>query len=158
MASTNSGKQQNEDPVAESPGRTGVRRGLVALAVLAALGLFVLAGLAADTDPPSDDVPITGGSVEELIPGENAEVLQQQLVQIDLASGWTGELSINGIRIPEDQLERNEGLSTIGYQPGDGKVVEKLGPENCADATIWLIAEGPDGPSRDTVSWCFQAT
>jgi hypothetical protein len=156
MASTDSGKQ-NDKPVAESSGRTGVRRGLVALAVLAALGLFVLAGLAADTDSASDEVPVTGGPVEELLPAEDAEVLQQQLVQIDLMTGWTGELSINGIRIPEDQLTRNEGLATIGYEPGDGKVVEKLGPENCADATIWLIAEGPDGPSRDTVKWCFQA-
>jgi hypothetical protein len=158
MAGADNGRPRDGAPAPESAGRAGVRRGVIALAVLAALGLFVLAGLAADTDSAEDDVPITGAAVEQLTPAEGDQVLQQQLVQIDLASGWTGDLSINGIRIPEDQLERNEGLSTIGYQPGEGKVIERLGPENCADATIWRIAEGPDGPSLDTVTWCFEAT
>jgi hypothetical protein len=157
MERTDNGSSRRDAPV-ESKRRGGARRGIIALAVLAALGLFVVAGLLADTDSASDDVPITGGAVEELTPPEGSEVLQQQLVQIDLASGYTGQLAINGLRIPEDQLERNEGLATIGFQPGEGKVVERLGPENCADATIWLIAEGPDGPSREVVTWCFQAT
>jgi hypothetical protein len=142
-----------------SSGREGLRRGLVALAVLVGLGLFVLAGLLADTDASDDTIPITGGAVETLTPAEDEEVLQQQRVEIDLATGWTGNLTINGIVIPEDQLLRNEAVGTIAYQPTEGQIIASLAPgPNCAEATIWPIAEGPDGPSEQTTKWCFNAT
>lgn len=139
--------------------RDVVRRLVLVVGVLAGLGLLVGAAFLADTDGGGDPVAVRGDAVETLTPAEDAEVLQQQPIEIDLATGWTGELSINGVAIPEDQLLRNEGLATIGYQPGEGKIVSALRPgPNCVDATIWRIAEGPDGPSEQLVTWCFQAT
>lgn len=140
-------------------GRDALRRIVIALAVLAALALLLLAAFMADTDSAGREVSVRGDAVESVTPARDAEVLQQQPIQIDLATGWTGDLAVNGIAIPEDQLLRNEGSSIIGFQPGAGKIVESLEPgPNCAQATIWRVVEGPEGASAQVVEWCFEAT
>lgn len=124
--------------------------------VAGAIGLFVVAGMAADTDEATN-AAVGEGVVEALTPSEASSVVQQSRVTIDLAPGWTGDLAINGAAIPEDELERNSALNLISFQPRDDQVVERLpaGP-NCARATVWAIAEGPGGPSERIVSWCWE--
>lgn len=140
---------------AEPAGRTWLRRGAIAALVLVAIGLFVGAGMLADTDDPQ--VVVGGGIVEALTPGEATSVVQQSIVSIDLAPGWTGELTINGIAIPEEQLQRNDALNLISFQPLDDHVIERLqAGQNCATAAVWPIAEGPEGPSARTIPWCWE--
>jgi hypothetical protein len=112
--------------------------------------------MAADTDEPGE---VIGGEgvVEALTPGEATSVVQQSTVSVDLAPGWTGDLTVNGIVIPEEQLVRNAALNLISYQPLDDQVIERLqAGQNCASATVWPIAEGPDGPSQRVVPWCWE--
>jgi hypothetical protein len=124
--------------------------------VLGAIGMFVVAGMAADTDDAGDEIGAEG-VVEALTPGEASSVVQQSRVSIDLVSGWTGELSINGTAIPEEQLIRTAALNAISYQPLEGQVIERLqAGQNCASATIWPIAEGPGGPGQRVVPWCWE--
>ena len=140
----------------ESRGRTWLRRAAIAFLVIGAVGLFVVAGMAADTDEPGE---VIGGEgvVEALSPGEASSVVQQSRVTIDLTSGWTGDLAINGIPIPEEQLIRNPALNLITYQPLDDQVIEQLqAGQNCASATVWPISEGPGGTSQRVVPWCWE--
>lgn len=140
----------------EGAGRTWLRRGVLLVLVVGAAGLFVVAGLLADTDEPGE---IVGGEgvVEAVSPGEATSVVQQSTVSIDLAPGWTGELRINGIAIPDEQLQRNPALNLISYQPLEDQVIERLqAGQNCAQARVWPIAEGPEGPSQRVVPWCWE--
>ena len=93
--------------------------------------------------------------VENLLPRRNAQVPQQSNVGIDLMTGWDGVLVINGVIIPEDQLQVTPEIGLIEFTPGDGKAVEALQPgQNCVSAVIWKIADGR-GVSDRTIPWCF---
>jgi hypothetical protein len=93
--------------------------------------------------------------VENLLPRRNAQVPQQSNVGIDLMTGWDGVLVINGVMIPEDQLQVTPEIGLIEFTPGDGKAVEALEPgQNCVSAVIWKIADGR-GVSDRTIPWCF---
>jgi hypothetical protein len=118
--------------------------------------LFIVAGLSADTDDATN-AAVGEGVVEALSPAESSSVVQQSRVTLDLAPGWTGDLVINGVAIPEEQVIRTAALNSISYQPLDEQVIERLpaGP-NCARATVWAVAEGPDGPSQRVVTWCWE--
>lgn len=135
-----------------------------ALLLTAAAAAFVAAYL---STADSDDSTGGGNSfVEQLIPGRDTQLVQQGTVGIDLAAGWEGELVINGIAIPRDQLDFrpnpvngttvpvvNAG-NMLQFTPGEGKVLESLPVGNvCATATVWEAESGPDD-SR-LVTWCF---
>jgi hypothetical protein len=120
----------------------------VSLAVAAvALVLFI-------TVDGSDDEPVTVQAVEQLIPGRGDQAIRQARVGIDLTAGHTGVLVINGIEIPEDQLERVEPLNQIYFQPGEDKEIEAFEPgEVCVVAIYWQIGQDREGGER--VRWCF---
>lgn len=93
--------------------------------------------------------------VEELIPGEDTNVLRQSEVGIDLLAGWDASLVVNGERIPDDELDRIVELGRITYNPGPEQSVESLlVGRNCVSATYWAV---PTPEETFTRSWCFQA-
>lgn len=125
------------------------------VAFLALLGVLVgiLAVLARDntTLPAIDEV------VEELIPNRGDEVLSQTDVGIDLIDGYTAELTVNGVEIPESQLRRLEGLNRVTFRPDEGMVITKLLPDqNCATALYWPLAQGR--AAAQSYTWCFTAS
>lgn len=136
----------------------GRYRALVALAIGLALLAIVLGGLATRSGT-ENQTTVQGRPevVERLIPGRGDEVLQQFEVGIDLAPGYEGSLTVNGVEIPEDQLRIVREQNQVYFQPGEGKVVTELqaGP-NCAVATVWRSAVGP-GERDETFQWCFEA-
>jgi hypothetical protein len=147
------------------------RTKVVVVAVLAVAGAaFVLGYLTtADRGGPAAELSGVGagtgervaGGVEALLPRDGAEILGQELIGIDLAPGWTGELLLlpgNGqaTTLPEDELVRDE-LNRITYQPRPGRAIERLSGDYCIAATIWDRVEGRESTQR-TVNWCFSAT
>lgn len=131
------------------------RKLVVPAVILVALGIFVAAGFMA-ADP---DEPLVGSrALEQLIPARDAEVLRQDVVGVDLAPGWTGRLRIDGIFIPPEQLEQDNGLNQLIFKPGEGKVIEQLPPQqNCAEITYWQVAETAD-QAEPPLRWCFRVT
>lgn len=128
---------------------------MIPAVILAALGLFVAAGFMA-ADP---DEPLVGSrALEQLIPVRDAEILRQDVIGVDLAPGWTGRLRIDGIPIPPEQLEPDNGLNQLLFKPGPGKAIERLDPQqNCAEITYWQLAEGAD-LAEPPLRWCFRVT
>lgn len=122
---------------------------LAVAAALATIAVFVYR-----SNPRSTDLPV---AIQSVLPEAGSNVLSQSDVEVDLAVGYTAELEINGILIPEDQLFRVEALNKLSYQPRAGKIVTKLLPDqNCVRVFYWLIAQGPD--STQSYTWCFDAS
>jgi hypothetical protein len=62
------------------------------------------------------------------------------------------------VEIPEDQLDRREGLSSIGYTPGPGTETGVLDAgRRCAVVVFWPIA-GTRSASSDTYRWCWEVS
>jgi hypothetical protein len=131
---------------------------LAVVLLVASVGAF--AGAYATFSGSNEDPVLTSGGqdafVEALIPARNSQVPQQTRVGIDLVTGWTGVLVVNGTAIPEDELEVTSELGLVQFTPSEGKVVDQLpGGQNCVTATVWPLSEGRDQGARE-VSWCFQ--
>ena len=136
-----------------------VFRGVVLGGVILAGLLFGIAGRSADTGV--DDPLITGDGVERTIPDTGAVVLRQAAVGVELADGWDAELTIDGVRIPRDQLldaqrTSSQALFRAVFAPGSGKVIEEFdaGPI-CAVADAFKIV---DSDQRRSITWCFTVT
>jgi hypothetical protein len=128
----------------------------------AGVGAFVVAGLLGSGSSGACNQP---AAIDRLIPGCDESVLRQAQVGVDMAPGFTAELTINGTPIPKDQLQSigirsdpSKGVApdTFVFVPGDGKAIEGLEPQqNCATVRYWSLADGED--SAKTYSWCFRA-
>lgn len=132
------------------------RRFVITLLLLVAGGLLWF-GATRKADPPEPSALDT--AIEFIVPVQGTSgVLRQAPISIDLAAGWTGVLLINGVEIPEDQLDRNDPLNQISFQPGPGKEIEQLRPGRVvATAIIWrpLLGETRAEGAR-SFTWEFQ--
>jgi len=119
---------------------------------LVGLAIIVAAGFMGRTDPE----PLVGQpSLEAIFPTDGANIVAQDRVGADLQPGYDGDLAINGVTIPEDQLDQDNGLNQLVFHPGPGKVLTALQPgKNCARITWWRVEESRTaaGPPRQ---WCF---
>jgi hypothetical protein len=119
---------------------------------LVGLALIVAAGFLGSTDPE----PLVGQpTLEAIFPTDGADILAQDRVGADLQPGYDGELVVNGVTIPQDQLDQDSGLNQLVFRPGPGKVLTSLqAGRNCARIMWWRVEEGRTaaGPPRQ---WCF---
>jgi hypothetical protein len=137
-----------------------LRRVLTTVVVVGCLVALAFTCSAIETDDGTNDVATSGDSpVEQLIPPRDSEILRQEAVGVDLRPGWTGVLIVNGVEIPEDQVD-DDALAATGvltYTVGDEKAVERFDAgENCVTAEVWRV-EDTRADSR-SVSWCFNVT
>jgi hypothetical protein len=129
------------------------------LVVAAVLVMVAVVGVIAyqqiDTSNGSNS---TGGNpsfVERVIPDRDSQLVQQGTVGIDLKSGWDGTLAIDGVAIPEDQLDVTESFNLVQFTPGPDKALRALPiGKLCATATVWQQAAGKR--SARPVTWCFE--
>ena len=132
-----------------------MRRVVLGLLLVVAVGMFWLAGQNGNADP---EPVISESAVEQLIPADGSpSVLRQAEIGIDLKDGWTGELSVNGVFIPEDQLRRNEPLAQIFFTPGPGKEIEQFRSGTVVVvASIWRPIDGETREDGRQVVWRFK--
>lgn len=136
--------------------RWGLARILSILGVLLAIGLFALSGrfAAEPSDPSAIDA-----AVERLIPADGSPAaIRQAEIGIDLQVGWTAVLTINGVRIPEDEYRQNGPEGEVYFSPGQGRAIEALAPGDVTvTATIWRPIDGQTETSGSrTVTWRFK--
>lgn len=122
-----------------------------ALAIAAALfGTAIVVYLG---NPRTTDLPV---AIQEVSPAAQSTVLLQSDVVVDLAAGYTAEIDINGVPIPEDEINEVLALNQLRFSPGAGQTLERLFTEqNCVRVNYWLIVQGPQ--SVQTYTWCFDA-
>lgn len=154
-----------------SPAAVWGRRLLVAAVVVLAVGILVVTGRRAQTTLPEG----TGhAAVVSQFPAPDGRALRQTEVGADLRDGYDGRLTINGIAIPEAQMEgvldptspeaaeyegsqlRPNNRNHVFFQPGPGKVIEKL-PSGTIRVTLTYFRDLQPSVGRGTVTWTFEA-
>ena len=132
-----------------------LRRIVLTLLVFVGIGMFWLAGRNGNADPKPT---INEAAVEQLIPADGSpSVLRQAEIGIDLRDGWTGELTINGRFIPDDQIRRNEPLNQLFFTPGPGKEIERLDAGTViVVASVWRPIDGETREDGRQVVWRFK--
>ena len=130
-----------------------VRR-LVTSVVLAFAIALVVIGFNSSRD--SSTKPLyRDAAVEKTWPGPGDLDLRQSRIGIDLATGFTAELQLDTIPIPDDQVEKVIGLDQYFYTPGPGTETGALSPgRHCATATIRPVGASTTDTGRK-FSWCF---
>lgn len=118
----------------------------VVVVVGGAVAALVLLGEGSDDDTRD-------AAIERFLPDQGDQIFQQAPVGLDLAPGFDGTLALNGVAIPEDQLDKTEALNLVLFTPGPDKEVQQYdeGP-NCVIATFWPTSDPQAVTSR---SWCF---
>lgn len=133
------------------------RIGVALILIACAAGLVIAAN---HTDSGEPDIIESGDStiVEQLTPQAGSSVLRQTPIGIDMSTGWTAVLIVNGTEIPEDQLHRVPALNQVFFTPGPGTAIEQLPPgSNCVDAIIWRENQ-TRADARPPLRWCFDVT
>jgi hypothetical protein len=92
-------------------------------------------------------------AVQQVMPPPGDLDLRQVTVGVKLAAGYTGDLFVDGMRVPDDELHREPALYEIRLQPRPGGQFN-LGPgRHCASVRYWPLATPDD--KRDAAPWCF---
>ena len=131
------------------------RKIVIGALLVAAIGLVAWAGqLRGEPTEPQ----LLDAAVEQVIPADGSPAaVRQSRIGVDLAAGWTGVLQINGIEIPEDQLDRNEPLNQVFFTPREGREIERLAPGPVVvSALIWRAGFGETRDDGRTVTWQFR--
>jgi hypothetical protein len=124
---------------------------LISGAVALAGALLVIAVAVGGND---GECPGQPAAIERLSPGCNAAALQLDVVSVDLAPGYEGELTINDVAVPVRVVSS---LNLIEYRPGVGREIERLQAQvNRARVTYWRSDRGRDQSS--TYAWSFRVT
>jgi hypothetical protein len=130
---------------------------LVIIACMAGLVLAVQHTQRGDKGEPTFSGKVSKTIVELQAPTPESNVLSQAQLLIDLTTNYDASFVINGVTIPDDQLQKRPELNQVIFNPGPGKVVEKFpAGRNCVEADIFRIdgAQEAVPPAR----WCFNVT
>jgi hypothetical protein len=151
--STNASTQ----PPLENPRTVLIRRIVITLIVIACIAGMAIA--VAHTRRGDEEFTILGSPnvVELLAPPDESNVLSQAQIEIDLTAPYDAHLAINGVPVPDDQLQKHPELSQVVFTPGPGKVFETLpSGRNCVQADVFRV----DGTNESIppVRWCFNVT
>jgi hypothetical protein len=140
------------------------RRIVIAVILIAAVAFLVWSQRGGD-----DEGGGTGCVVPVVVafdPCPGAHILRQAEVGVELQPGYDGRISINGLQIPEDQMQgaivpgtaayerlspeerqlgpRPNTKNIVKFQPGEGKIIEKFNGEVRVNIRYWKISEGEE--------------
>jgi hypothetical protein len=134
------------------PGRVAI----IAITVLVTLNLGVWLINESDTSPVGDKV--LPADVEAVTPAPNSITGLIDDVTVDLADRYSGVLVIDGVEIPEDQLDRVVGIQTVSFRPGPDKVFSRFRSGTNTVVVKYWDGRVQDRPARPyTYSWQFVA-
>jgi len=133
------------------PGRVAVV--VVALLVVVNLGVILLN----DADStPGGRAPLPA-AIETINPERGQLTSLVDDVSVDLQNSLTGVLVIDGVEIPEDQLDRVVELGEVSFRPGPDKVFSRY---RAGDNTV-VVKYWPRTKSRPanppSFGWTFRA-
>jgi hypothetical protein len=135
------------------PGRVAV----VAITLLVVFNLAIVLLNESDTSRSGEQaLPV---DIEAVSPEPNQLTGLIDTVTVDLADQYSGVLVVDGVEIPEDQLDRVVGIQTISFRPGPDKVISRFrAGENVVVVKYWngRLQDRPAKPY--SFSWTFRAS
>jgi hypothetical protein len=112
----------------QHPGRFAIVAGVLVLVVTAA----IYGASQQENGPAAVQRP---GEISQVLPAEGQLALPQDMVGAQLHSGFSGQLTINGRNIPQDQVTGDPNLGEFFFQPGPNKEFQEL-PKGQNEAII----------------------
>lgn len=107
-----------------------------------------------------DDTPnprLRPAAVRTISPEPASLQLRQTEIFVELEPAYRGTLAVNGITIPDDQLDVLEGLNRYSFTPGEGREIDELPPgRTCAVVTFRQVTDVNAEPG--TYRWCFSVS
>ncbi len=156
-----------------------VRRVVIALILLGAVAVLVATqrgGEDAEGGGTACSNPAVVDNGWDPCPG--ARILRQAQVGVELLPGYDGRISIDGIAIPEEQMQgaivpgtaayealtaeeralgpRPNNKNVVKFQPGDGKVIKRFSGQIRVNIRYWKQSEGED--NAQTLSYTVFVT
>jgi hypothetical protein len=136
----------------QHPGRVAI----IAITVLVALNLGIVLLNESDTSQTGPkSLPVDIEAVSPL-PGQLTGLVDT--VTVDLADQYSGVLVVDGVEIPEDELERVVGIQQVSFRPGPDKAFSRFrAGENTVVVRYWngRLQDRPAKPY--SFSWSFVA-
>ena len=149
------------------------RKLLLASLALAIGVVFIALGLLRAVT--GDDVTNLPSAIDSIRPGpDDEQVLQQTQVTVDLAEGYEGELTVDGVALPTVRLDQlspidvepgqqievppgtvfEPGNGTLRFTPAEGTAIETFDPgSHSVIVRYWTTEEGPD--AARSYGWTF---
>lgn len=161
------------EPAAPAPRQgwpTWLRRTTIAVAMAVGIGAAVWG---AQSSSVGDEGNPLDPAIVALFPNDGAQALRQTSVGAELAPGYDGRLTINGIVIPEEQMDgaidptsvsraelqkygiRPNSKNRVFFTPGPGKVIEEYDTGTVA-ITVRYFQERLEESTARTVSWSIR--
>lgn len=137
-------------------------RALMVVCFVGAIGIFVGAYLK-NGDPSGNNGCNQPAAIEVLYPACNTLAFQQAPVGVDMAPGYTVDLTVNGQPIPLDQIDNRQGRSGVDtktspdvflFTPGTNKVLEEL-PPGPVSAVVTYRKLSENESTAKTFRWTF---
>jgi hypothetical protein len=126
----------------------------VGVIVVVVLNLAVLLLSQSDTQPQGRTLPST---IDSVSPGPGELARLQDTITADLRDDLTGVLVLDGVEIPEDQLERIVPLAEVSFRPGPDKDLTRFEP-GLHNVAVRYWPQGKERPAKPGVfSWSFRA-
>ncbi len=125
----------------------------VILLLLGVLFAAVIVGAVILT--PSGDAPRLPDALESFSPADGATVLRQTRIEIDLAVGYDIDLVVDGVSIPDSELDVIEQTGRFAWVPGPGKTFDEWAPGFHTIEVSWERRTGLPDPG--SIRWSFRA-
>jgi hypothetical protein len=106
------------------------------------------------TAPSGTRIPARPAAVEGVSPQGGDLDLRQATIAADLAPGYTGYLLLDGVEIPDDDLQHVDALNTVTLRPGPDSDYRTLSPGNHC-ATVVYRRFGEQRAASSEFRWCF---
>jgi hypothetical protein len=117
--------------------------GLALVAIIAGSILFI----------PSGDPERLPDAVESYAPRDGDIVVNPIKVVLDLQANYTAQFVIDGVSIPQDQVDSILETGRYQFTPGPGKVIERWSPGDHTVVASWN--GGPGSVDSGTLVWTF---
>jgi len=127
---------------------------IVAVVVIAALNLAIFGLSSSDTSPEGRTLPST---IDSLTPPPGELIRLQDTIGADLRDDLTGVLLLDGVEIPEDQLERVVPLASVTFRPGPDQDLERFEAGEHTLTVLYWEQGKPRPANPDSYSWSFRA-
>jgi hypothetical protein len=132
----------DDPPVPRDPKRLII----IAVGLLLALNVTILAVYATKTD---DQVIALPSAIVRTFPTCGQVAFAQQPIGATFATGYHGELSLDGTPLPLDEYDaRSLEQGTALWQPGDGRTVSRMAP-GLHVMTIRYTPDAKNEPGQD---------
>lgn len=103
---------------------------------------------------PAGRTPTLPDAVNTYAPADGATVLRQTQLLIDLDAGYDIDLIVDGVAIPDTELDTIAETGRFTWRPGPGKTFEDWTPGLHAIAVTWDRATGLPDPGE--LRWTFR--